>query len=324
MKKKLTATPKKKPKGTRKRNAKGTRKTKPTTTPKRRRQNRERDGGLTTVKIGDQQPLHVDDMPEDVRIIPVPLLPVDAKLLPRLLQRRVPLASQTSRVENPELANLPFACVGKLLTRFPNTPPGVIWSSSAWRAGASGIFTAAHSVFNQSEGGMMVWGEFVPQFSADAVPQAPHGVFNITECSVPSLWSSTEDHRLDMASCRVSGLPTAVPIVNNMVDWRDAAFVMSAVGFPAQQNAGYPFNGGTMWQTRGQASLRRLMPVTAGYEAFMTSPLSPGSSGGPWIVQFRGVWTVFALTSRGDGNIILSPEITSRNQAVRQLLNFVA
>ena len=265
-----------------------------------------------------------DHYDQSRRSRPIPLRRVSPVSSPALQKGGLGIAlGSTSQVPRSSQSQLPYACVGKLIVKFPKTPADETMEGSAWRAGEYGILTAAHCLYDHKLGGGITWGVFVPHSDDDSTTKEPFGRFPLMRTHVPDFWKVGEMWQYDIGGCHVLGLPPEVPIVKHIIDWRDIAFTMNAIGYPIKPKGSYPFDGGNMWQTRGQAVLARQMPHEPGYRGWIRSPLTPGTSGGPWIMKFKGKWTVCALTAQIGGNGLYSPEVTNKNPIVRELLKTI-
>jgi hypothetical protein len=107
-----------------------------------------------------------------------------------------------------------------------------------------------------------------------------------TALQVTSAWQQQANYAAgvpyDYACCyvdRTSWTGQVLPIQWNL---NNTATSMHAVGYPAQANHGYPFEGNAQWDQAGDM-YGTARPASGDGSLDMASWLAPGASGGPWI-----------------------------------------
>jgi V8-like Glu-specific endopeptidase len=189
-----------------------------------------------------------------------------------------------TRFENfDNYTSYPYKTIGVLFF----SQRGTDYRCSAAVVGENALWTAGHCVHDGS-GELEGWSEnvvFVPAYENGS---APYGSWSHYDLCTQESWHSNTDLRFDLAGVILEP-NLAEQSVRSVVGSLGFAYNLSAkqhwfnIGYPTEN----PFNGTTMQICAGSfarnaTSLPFPMPVGMGCD------LTPGSSGGPWIISFSG------------------------------------
>lgn len=209
-----------------------------------------------------------------------------------------PPAPAPTKITGSAYGGWPYNGIGKIFF----SSNGQDYVASGWMSAFSNpagrmpiIMTAAHVLWDLSS---KSWSTNVHIIIGYGGP-SPVTVWP-TGLQVTSKWQQQPDYPAgipyDFASCYV-----------NRADWTGQVLPMQwsqplidssqhAIGYPAEPNQGYPFDGGSQWDQSGDM-YSSTAPVGGDGELDMASWLSPGASGGPWIGWSGGARWVQALQS---------------------------
>lgn len=177
-----------------------------------------------------------------------------------------------------EITNLsawPYVTVGKLFMVFG----GVNYVGSAWTIGESAVFTAGHCVYDHGGAGWASNLLFMPGYRDGA---AKGKWYSGGICTL-SAWANSGDYKADLG-CFTTTKPIR-PTTGRLGWWANtkASFGQpyDAVGYPADS----PYNGERMWHCVGYQPSPWSMFSSDWNPLPMCNKMTPGCSGGPWIIQ---------------------------------------
>lgn len=172
----------------------------------------------------------------------------------------------------PDVTVSPFCHVGKLRMTFA----GGDYQGSAWVIGKKAILTAGHCVY---DGGFATNVQFLPQLR-DGTGPAPFSVVRMTTLRE---FAERDDLRFDIGAGILDRPIDAVTGVGGyVVNANPLTGKLIAVGYPAQPQDGFPFDGRDMWQSVGEVASDPAPGTTQDRTVGMFNDLSGGCSGGPW------------------------------------------
>lgn len=183
-----------------------------------------------------------------------------------------PQVISTARVAHPD--QYPHRTVGKLFFRRGNEDH----VASAAVVNRAGILTAAHCVRDHRTGEWSTHVTFAPGYHGH-VPA--FGIWPVGVMFTPSQWPANTDH--DFSFCRVPERNGSQ--IGDAVGWLGITVNQHAIrywnnhGYPAAAIPGFPFDGHQMWNCGGDHT------QTVGATIRKQGNLTPGASGGPWIVR---------------------------------------
>lgn len=202
----------------------------------------------------------------------------------------------TSDASGHEGRDAGLATVGQLLADDQACTAAVVTSRSGRLA-----MTAAHCVYvpaatermpDVADGREPGWVEDLQFVPARAGADAPHGQWNVERVWVDRAWQSDATPEVDVAfvELRDSASGTAQEVLGSLGIRFDllAASAADVLGYPTAA----PFDGTRLRRCDGvrtDASYAGVLEARCG--------LTPGASGGPWIVLDRGGWSAVAVTS---------------------------
>lgn len=190
------------------------------------------------------------------------------------LSSAVPQRSfSTSLVNNRKI--LPFSSVGKMYMTFN----GKNYVGTGWVIAHKAVFTAGHCVYDRSNGG---WADrilFVPQYDGG---NAPLGRWSAMRIHSLKGWTDNRDFKYDLATFVVDRpVQPKTGSPGWMANFPPNQGPYNSVGYPASPIPGFNFNGERMWNSKG-AYINGTNPIQ------MHNNMTPGCSGGPWIVTRNG------------------------------------
>lgn len=177
---------------------------------------------------------------------------------------------KTTRVQDRD--DLPYSTVGKMFMTFD----GADFVGTGWVVAEKAVFSAGHCVFDGDRGG---WADnilFVPQYDNGSAP-----VGRWTSVNIHSLkgWTEKGDYRYDMAAFETNTLiRPKTGSLGWMANFPPNQGPYKSIGYPARPVPGYNFNGAHMWQSIGGY-------ITGNNPIQMHNNMTPGCSGGPWVVS---------------------------------------
>jgi len=187
----------------------------------------------------------------------------------------LPQVYTTALVAHPD--QYPHRTVGKLFFRVGNDDR----VASAAVVDEVGILTAAHCVQDPESGQWSTEVAFAPAYDNGANPV--YRIWPVGEMFTRTEWLGPPvDVGFDFAFCRIPAMHGIN--IGAVVGWLGIAINRAEVrywddhGYPAQPIPGYPFDGQRMWNCGGDYT------QTVGATIRKEGNLTPGASGGPWIV----------------------------------------
>jgi len=180
-----------------------------------------------------------------------------------------------------DTSRFPFAAVGKLFMTFP----GGDYVGSAWVAAPNSIFTAGHCLYDHDAGGMAQNVMFVPQYVEGT---EPIGRWVATSFELIAGWVNDKNLGCDVGGCPLVGngsIGALTGTIGAIVNQMPREGTITSVGYPASD----PFGGELMYRCDGQSA--HTPPHLR-----MHNNLTPGCSGGPWVVDSPN-WIADGLNS---------------------------
>lgn len=217
----------------------------------------------------------------------------------------------TARVQDGNLSAAGTTAANRQSATYPYRAVGKLTFSAGWCSASlirrSVIVTAAHCVQNFGAGSTLFTNfQFRPGHygaaGATAAQQAPHGSFGWLTLVRPATWANGTD--IGSGAARDNDIAVialrrnaAGQFVGNLTGWlgygwNNYSFVSSArtgnLQTAAVTTLGYPAHmdgGAIMQRTDGPAYTTT---VSGAHQIYSGSNFTGGSSGGPWVVNFRG------------------------------------
>jgi len=207
---------------------------------------------------------------------PLPTLPAVRKLIEQLPMSEVEVARAMSTRQIDSMVDLPYSAVGRLVTRFRRISTGEEFETygTAFVIGAKGLITAGHCLYYQ--GAEAVSAAFYPNFRGQPAPVR----FTISEVAWHPQWAGDNSTlQWDFGACITK---EAVGSVTGMLGYKAGqempAGIVRSIGYPARRGVNLPFDGKQMWESAGGAFARGVFRA-------VSSDLTQGASGGPWVVE---------------------------------------
>lgn len=182
-------------------------------------------------------------------------------------------AITTALVAHPD--QYPHRTVGKLFFRVGDLD----YVGSAAVVNQAGILTAAHCVRDPHTNRWSSHVAFAPGYDNGVNPH--YGIWPVGEMVTDRQWPA--DVTYDFAFCQVPARTDTQ--IGDLLGWLGIVVNRSEIGYwddhgyPAQPIPGFPFTGQAMWNCGGNRT------QTVGATVRKEGNLTPGASGGPWIVR---------------------------------------
>jgi V8-like Glu-specific endopeptidase len=208
-----------------------------------------------------------------------------------------PTGGDTRRVTDTTI--LPYNAAGKLIAGFTYKGKPHWNYGSAAIVNERGICTAAHCVdFGPEKVINSV--DFIPGYAEHDPNRIPYGIWSVRKLSIPERWFEHNPEDSDFAFGEVTANAGGQDIGDAVGFWLGILAGLDYRVTDEWNNCGYPIDppkldGGTMYSCVG-----RIRSIKDGV-VFKWGDLIEGSSGGPWIFNYKNQWLTNGVLSRFHG-----------------------
>jgi V8-like Glu-specific endopeptidase len=182
-----------------------------------------------------------------------------------------------------EARQFPLRTIGRL------DLPGGGWCSAA-SVGNFAIFTAGHCVHGPEFGGWAAYGTFTPAYD-ETKPcpgkGCPYGVWEVSQFAAANQWINRGNPHFDLGGAvlrRLNGKSISQRVGS-------LGFVTNITNVQHYHSFGWPgdppFNGKKLQSCQASSAYTYSWPYGGQPDTAMGCNMTPGCSGGPWIVEYR-------------------------------------